>query len=210
MVVLLKDIIKLEKERKLRKNITLLFIMSLIFMAGCGGGGNSNISSSIWYDVGISMPMNSTAARSCGINVDAFPTSCSDGQFISDHTTPVILTLTVIDPKVDPGSLFLEKYVITYVPLRPQSPIIPPLTVFSTQELKVGSNTITAIVMDMQRKEAFAALFNTGQISWDNQPVGYTVNYVFSGRNAYGQNWSFQSQATIFVGEFNECAACII
>jgi len=180
-------------------------------MAGCGGGANSStVSDKVWYDVSISIPMNFTNQRSCGYDADAFPDKCDDGTFITDHLTPVVINLTRVDPNTDPGSLFLEKYTVKYFPMTAGSPVIPMLTVYHTQELKEGSNTLNAVVVDVQRKSAFADLFYTGQQSTSILPVGYNAVFTFYGRNGYGQVWEYQASAPFFMGQYNECAPCIL
>lgn len=185
---------------------SLLVLLGLL--SGCGGGGGSSISDKVWYNVSLSIKMDSINPRSCRANVDAFANACDDGTFLIEHFTPAIFTLTRMDSKVDPGPLYLEKYTITYLPLNPGSPIIPALTVYHTQQLNEGINTLTVAVMDVQRKEAFANLFLTGQHSMTALPSGYTLAYVFYGRNSYGQQWKHEAHATIFAGQYNECALC--
>lgn len=188
-------------------------IFVLLILAGCGGGGGSSessISDKVWYNVTISVEMNSTNQRSCRANVDVFPDSCDDGAFLIEHFTPVTITLVRMDSKVDPGPLYLERYSIAYLPLNPGNPIIPAYTVHHTQQLNEGVNRLTAVVMDTQRKQSFANLFLTGQQPMSVLPAGYTVAYVFYGRNSYGQTWKHEAHGTIFMGQYNECAECSI
>ena len=62
--------------------------------------------------------------------------------------------------------------------------------------------------MDVGRKNAFWSLFASGQQPADILPAGYNVAYTFKGKNSYGQSWTYQAQAPIFVGEYNECVPC--
>lgn len=196
---------------KARLAFFLGFLVLLGSLSGCGGGGGgSSISDKVWYNVSLSIKMDSTNARSCRANVDAFANVCDDGAFLIEHLSPVTITLTRMDSKVDPGPLYLEKYTITYLPHNPGSPIIPALTVYHTQQLNEGVNPLFVTVMDVQRKEAFANQFLTGQQSMSALPVGYTLAYVFYGRNSYGQEWKHEAHAPIFVGQYNECAECSI
>jgi len=192
------------------QKITVLYAV-LLSMAlwGCGGGGSSDsVSDKVWYVVGVSIPMSNTTPRSCKLDVDTFADTCADGEFLLDHTTPATFTLTRVDTNTDPGTLALENYTIQYVPMNPNSPVIPSLTVYHTQQLKEGDNTVTLEVMDVERKTTFAALFNSGQQSMTILPVGYTAAYTFNGHNSYGQSWTYHAQAPIFVGEYNECVPC--
>gem|GEM_PF-4947003 len=194
---------------KARLALFLGFLVLLSSLSGCGGGGGgSSISDKVWYNVNISVKMDAVNPRSCRANVDAFANTCDDGTFLIEHFTPVTISLTRIDNKVDPGPLYLERYTITYLPLNPGSPIIPTLNVFHTQQLNEGVNTLNVTVMDMQRKTAFANLFLTGQQPMSALPVGYTLIYVFYGRNSYGQEWKHEAHATIFIGQYNECVEC--
>jgi len=192
-----------------RFSSVLCTLLLLVVLCGCGGGNSSDtVSDKVWYVVGVSIAMSNTNARSCKSDVDVFADTCTDGTFLADHTTPAKFTLTRVDPNTDPGTLTLENYTILYIPMNPNSPVIPSLTVYQTQELKEGDNTVTLEVMDVGRKTAFAALFNSGQQSMTIQPVGYTAAYTFNGHNSYGQPWTYEAQAPIFVGQYNECATC--
>ena len=194
------------------KRISLLVLFAIVVysaFSGCGGGTSSDtISDKVWYTVGISIPMTSTNQRSCKLAVDAFAEACDDGAFLIDHTTPAIITLTRVDSKVDPGPLFLERYTVQYIPMQANSPVIEGLTVYQSAQLNTGENTVTVMVINVQRKTSFADLFVSGQRPKSILPVGYTVSYTLYGRNAYGQSWTYQAQAPIFLGDYNECAKC--
>ena len=198
----------------MKKRIFLLSVVSVMFLYllyACGGGGSTSsntVSDKVWYVIGVSVPMSSTNARACKADVDVFANVCNDGTFLIDHTTPATFTLTRVDPATDPGSLFLESYTIQYVPMAPNAPIIPELTVHQTQELKEGDNTVTVMVMGIQQKDTFASLFSAGQQSTSILPAGYNLAYTFTGHNSYGQPWSYHAQAPIFVGQYNECVPC--
>jgi hypothetical protein len=196
----------------MRRKIFLLAriaIIAYLSCSGCGGGtSSSTISDKVWYDVGISIPMSSTDPRSCKMDVDAFADTCQDGTFLVDHTTPATVTLTRVDPTVDPGHLFIDHYTIQYIPMQANSPAIPPMSVYQTQQLNEGDNTVTLMVMDVQRKTAFASLFASGQQYTSGLPAGYTAAYTFYGSNSYGETWTYDAQAPIYVGEYNECAPC--
>ena len=92
--------------------------------------------------------------------------------------------------------------------MEPNSPVIPEMTVFHTQELKEGDNTVTLEVMDVGRKNAFEALFTSGQQSMSILPIGYNASYTLKGHNSFGQPLSYRAQAPIFVGQYNECVPC--
>ncbi len=193
-----------------------IFLLATIAMAaylscsGCGGGGTSSntISDKVWYNVGISIPMSSNNPRSCKVDVDVFADACQDGAFLMDHTTPATVTLTRVDPDVDPGRLFIDHYTIQYIPMQANSPAIPSMSVYQTQQLNEGDNTITLMVMDVQRKTAFDSLFGSGQQVQSGLPAGYTADYTFYGSNSYGETWTYEAQAPIYIGQYNECAPC--
>lgn len=190
----------------------MLFFMLLLNLPGCGGGSSDtssgSISDKVWYVIGVSIPMDNTSPRSCKVDVDAFPDTCQDGIFLTDHTTSATFTLTRADPNTDPGTLTLESYEVQYIPMASNSPVIPSLTVYQTDQLKEGDNTVTLEIMDVGRKTAFAALFDSGQQASSILPVGYTAAFIFRGHNSYGQEWTYQAQAPIYVGEYNECVPC--
>jgi hypothetical protein len=199
--------------RKTSCKILPIVVCAILLSAGvwgCGGRGTSSntVSDKVWYVINVSIPMDSTNARSCKSDVDVFANTCSDGAFLIDHTTSATFTLTRVDPKTDPGILELEHYTIQYIPMSQNSPVIPSFTVYQTQQLKEGDNTITLAVMDMGRKNAFAAPFTSGQQPVSILPAGYNVAYSFSGHNSYGQSWTYQAQGPIFVGQYNECVPC--
>lgn len=187
-------------------------IFGLLFVTGgCGGGGDTSsgtVSDKVWYVINVSIPMDSTNPRSCKNDVDVLADACSDGAFLTDHTTSATFTLTRVDPDTDPGILELDSYTMEYIPMSQNSPVIPSLTVYQTEQLKEGDNTVTLEVMDVGRKNAFWSLFASGQQPADILPVGYNVAYTFKGKNSYGQSWTYQAQAPIFVGEYNECVPC--
>lgn len=190
--------------------LSTLCALALVFtMIGCGSSGSSStVSDKVWYVVNVSIPMDSTNSRECKADVDTFADTCGDGSFLIDHTTPAIFTLTRVDPNTDPGILELNSYTIEYIPMTVNSPVIPSFTVFHTQQLREGDNTVNIEVMDVARKTAFWELFASGQQSSSILPVGYNVAYTFKGTNSYGQSWTYHAQAPIFVGEFNECVPC--
>ncbi len=197
---------------KLSGRLFVLFLgVFTLFVSGCGSGPSSSpasISNNTWYNMSVSVPMDSTNPRSCKMDVDVFPDPCSDGQYLVDHTTSVSIALTRVDPYTDPGPLFLEKYTVDYIPSVPGSPIIPEMTVYQTLQLAEGGNTFQAVVMDVGRKQDFATLFATDQYPQSILPVSYTAVFTFYGQNSYGQPWVFQAYAPIYVGEYNECVAC--
>jgi hypothetical protein len=204
-------------ERK-KISLVLLFItvsafsLAALLLGGCGSGGSDpsagTVSDKVWYVINVTIPMDSSNARACKNDVDVLADDCSDGTFLVDHTTSATFTLTRVDPDTDPGILELDSYTIDYIPMSPNLPVIPSFTVYQTQQIKKGDNTVTLEVMDVGRKNAFWSLFASGQQSDDILPAAYTASYTFKGQNSYGQSWSYHAQAPIFVGEYDECAPC--
>ena len=188
------------------------FSLAALLLGACGSGGSDpstgTVSDKVWYIINVTIPMDSSNVRACKNDVDVFADACTDGTFLVDHTTSATFTLTRVDPDTDPGILELNSYTIDYIPMTPNLPVIPSFTVYQTQQIKEGDNTVTLEVMDVQRKNAFWSLFASGQQSGDILPASYTASYTFKGQNSYGQSWTYHAQAPIFVGEYNECAPC--
>lgn len=205
----------------------LLFVTSLL--VGCGGGdGPGSPGSRGTEDTGVTVDVRIITPTYFDDNtssVDAFRVDCdpdsevTDPEPFADHSATVEFTARLLNPNtnIQPGILYIEKYTVEY--RRSNDSIgAPPIesdTRFMTiqitppQGAEVNEVTVAGLILvDLKRKDQYAEDIFSGRYSAG--PAGlnnYTAIYTFSGKNEYGEKFSFKGQTDFQIGNFCNCGS---
>jgi hypothetical protein len=211
----------------MRKNKFLLFtvycLLSTVFLWGCGGGPGAPGSKGT-EDTGVEVDATITPV-SLGSNtnpVDAFQDICDEGppqvrEKITDHSATLTLTARLINPNTtfQAGTLYVEKYTIKFsassdsINAPPIQPDMEPQTIVIPAPTGTGLTTVkdTVILVDLIRKEQYKADVTSGQYNSFGQDYlnNYTALYTFTGKNEYGENFTFEARTNFQIGKFDNC-----
>ncbi len=204
----------------------LLFTVSLW---SCGGGPGSPGSqgtedTGVAVDATISFSGNADKSTQT-YDVDAFQDVCQVGpppvyEKIFDHAAQVTFTASLLNPNATftPGTLYIERYTITYT-RKNDSLGAPPIEEYTGTPIGgpiaivpptgTGTTTVTATVMfvDLRRKDKYASDMLTGSYSSSLAYLNnYTATYTFTGHNSFGTSFTVMIPGTDFeIGDFNNC-----
>lgn len=198
----------------MKKSYFLLFtvccLLSVVFLLGCGGGAPGAPGSSGTENTGVILEPTITPATTLVKVCATTTTPMAD----TDATLTVNARLLNPNTKVQPGTLYIEKYTIEFrhstdsigaPPIEPdiryQTIVITPPTTGST------STTATAtglVLVDSIRKTQYNTDVTSGQ--YTNSPQNnYTATYTFEGKNQYGDKFSVVTQTPFQIGSFTSC-----
>lgn len=203
--------------------LCFIFVISAIFLYGCGGGGPGSPGSDGSDKTGVILEATITPTYN-GENtysVDAFRDECDLGppvvyEFFADHGAVLTVNARLLNPDTTfrPGNLYIEKYTIKYFrstdsigapPIETDVryislPITPPTGTSVTQF------TATIVFLDLVRKDKYNSDMSSGAYSSSTFYLNnYTAVYKFEGKNDFDEKFSFEVQADFQIGNFNNC-----
>jgi hypothetical protein len=198
-------------------------LLPLMFI-GCGGSGSGSPGSKGTEDTGVIVDAFIVPVYLGGNtnSVDVFQDLCDPGpppEFEPFTTHSALVTFTArlinINPTIQPGNLYIEKYTIRY--FRNNDSIgAPPIetyegfkTITITPPLEgegVTEFTDTLTFVDLVRKDQYAEDILTGQYTSSLAYINnYTAFYTFQGKNEYGEKFKFEAQVEFEIGSFLNC-----
>ncbi len=211
----------------MKKNTYFLFVccclLSALFLWSCGGGAGSPGSKGT-EDTGVEVDATVTPLY-LGENtysIDTFRADCDpepdkvDPEPYTDHNATLSLRARLINPNTtfQAGTLYVEKYTVEF---RRSSDSIgaPPImsdtrykTIVIPAPTGLGVTTVedTVILVDLNRKEQYASDVTSGRYNSGMAYINtYTAIYTFTGKNEYGEKFTFKTQTDFQIGAFDYC-----
>lgn len=202
-------------------------LLSLVILSlslwGCGSGPGQPGSSGS-EDTGVKLEATVTPLY-LGENtssVDVIQSICDIGpppefESFTDHQATLTVLASLLNPnnQIPPGTLFIENYTVQFrrsndsigaPPIESDTRfksivIVPPISGTSAT-----STTDTVILVDLKRKEKYRQDMLTGQYTSGLALINnYTATYTFTGKNQYGEGFSFIVQHDFQIGSFDYC-----
>lgn len=196
--------------------------VSLIVLAGCGGGSGAPGSSGS-DETGI--VIKSVNAVPTNVDVDTAIHICPNGEpepglFREDAALTIDAAKLVPNSTDDPFSASVEQCTITYRKANedPASPIIESMTVYPNCVLIEGTNTCNMPLMDVQRKVKWfndvsvgsgASPCPTTGLFGAFCPAEYPTHYVATLNckyvSVFGKAGFFQTEVDVWLADWNLC-----
>lgn len=208
------------KKRKIYLTALLVIYLSIIWSCGGGGGGSGTPGASGTKKVGASISVtgatHSDPAGETGTSFyfDLSVTVCDPGpppqyEDWGDDYAEIEFTAQSYDPNAPSGTLFIQRYVVEYIP-PPFELDLPPIT---KQDLTI---TVT-IPPDSSAKWSFIILDAGAKFKYDSDlinglynpvsshPWQYDMKITFFGQDEFGNNFSFPWHQTVSIGYYDQC-----
>lgn len=213
----------------MKKSCLLLFTICCllsVFLWGCGGGAPGAPGSSGAENTGVILEgaITPTYNGQNTASVDVIQQVCGDPaatpvvyEYMADHGATLTVNAKLLNPntKVQPGTLYIEKYTVEFrrstdsigtppieTDIRYETIVITPPTT------GVSSTTVTTtglVLVDLIRKSRYFTDVSSGQYT-TSILNNYTATYTFEGKNQYGDKFSFVVQTPFQIGSFDNCA----
>ncbi len=188
----------------------IMLLLSLIVLAGCGGGVGAP-GSSKGDETGILIQSASVSATN--IDIDTHIHACSatevePGLFRENATLTVSAAPLVPGATDDPlASASIEECTITYKKANedPAAPIIEDWTIYPNCQLVNGKSTCPVSLIDITRKMKWWDDFSGGTFTPSEYPTHYVAVYNCKYVSTFGKTGSFQAELDIWLADFNLC-----
>ncbi len=159
------------------------------------------------------------APGSCGNTIDCIAvipdcdgkTETRDPEPFRNHMAELSITAAPASPDIKNETIYLEKYTIEFFPQDPGSPPVDSFVgVFQTLPVSVDNSVyrVPVILVDIARKIKFESDLNSGMYKSPTSYPMYNARYTFSGKDQRGHAFSFVSQTSFFMGDYNGCTGC--